>query len=161
MATKKKPSGKQEKKKSATAASRRLLAVKVQVQQEAILLSLEAGSSRASACGAAGVGRSTFYEWMEKDEGFREAVEAVEQALIDTVESVALSCAMKAEDDPRYQRTMLAWLEAKGGWNRSGLFKFIDLDHLSDEELGAVANGESIEAVLARTRTGRAEAAGS
>ena len=158
MATKKKPSGKQEKK---PAASRRLHAVKVQVQQEAILLSLEAGSSRVSACGAAGVGRSTFYEWMEKDEGFREAVEAVEQALIDTVESVALACAMKAEKDPRYQRTMLAWLEAKGGWNRSGLFRFIDLDHLSDEELAAVANGEPIEAVLARTRTGRAEAAGS
>ena len=98
---------------------------------------------------------------MEKDEGFREAVQAVEQALIDTVESVALSCAIKAEEDPRYQRTMLAWLEAKGGWNRSGLFRFIDLDHLSDEELAAVAHGESIEAVLARTRTGRAEAAGS
>ncbi len=118
MATKKKPSGKQKKK---PAASRRLLAVKLQVQQEAILLSLEAGSSRVSACGAAGVGRSTFYEWMEKDEGFREAVEAVEQALIDTVESVALSCAIKAEKDPRYQRTMLACLETKGGWNRSGL----------------------------------------
>ncbi len=72
-----------------------------------------------------------------------------------------LSCAMKAEDDPSYQRTMLAWLEAKGGWNRSGLFRFIDLDHLSDEELAAVAHGESIEAVLARTRAGRAEAAGS
>ncbi len=97
---------------------------------------------------------------MEKDEGFREAVEAVERALIDTVESVALSCAMKAEKDP-YQRTMLAWLQAKGGWNRRGLFRFIDLDHLSDEELAAVAHGESIEAVLARTRTGRAEAAAS
>ena len=157
MATKKKPSGKQEKK---PAASRRLLAMKVQVQQEAILLSLEAGSSRASACGAAGVGRSTFYEWMEKDEGFREAVQAVERALIDTVESVALSCAMKAEEDPRYQRTMLAWLEAKGGWNRSGLFKFIDLDHLSDEELAAVAHGEPIETILARTRAGGPEAAG-
>ena len=158
MATKKKPYGKQKKK---PAASRRLHAVKLQVQQEAILLSLEAGSSRASACGAAGVGRSTFYEWMEKDERFREAVQAVERALIDTVESVALSCALKAEEDPRYQRTMLAWLEAKRERNRRGLFRFIDLDHLSDEELGAVANGEPIEAVLARTRTGRPEAAGS
>ncbi len=144
------------KKKAATNAEKKRAA-----QREAILLSLEAGSSRVSACGAAGVGRSTFYEWMEKDEGFREAVEAVEQALIETVESVALSCAMKAEKDPRYQRTMLAWLEATGGWNRSGLFKFIDLDHLSDEELAAVANGEPIEAVLARTRTGRQEAAAS
>ncbi len=144
------------KKKAATNAEKKRAA-----QREAILLSLEAGSSRVSACSAAGVGRSTFYEWMEKDEGFREAVEAVEQALIDTVESVALSCAIKAEKDPRYQRTMLAWLEAKGGWDRRGLFRFIDLDHLSDEELGAVANGESIEAVLARTRTGRAEAAAS
>ena len=59
---------------------------KAETQREAILVSLESGSSRVAACAAASVGRSTFYDWLEKDEGFRMAVEAVERALIETVE---------------------------------------------------------------------------
>ncbi len=130
-------------------------------QREAILVSLELGSSREAACAAASVGRSTFYEWLEKDEGFCEAVEAVERALIETVESVALACALKAEEDPRYVRAMLAWLDNKAGWGRRDPLRFINLDDLSDEELAALAHGEPIETILARTRSGRAEAAAS
>ena len=133
---------------------------KADTQREAILLSLESGSSRVAACEAASVGRSTFYEWLEKDEGFREAVEAVERALIETVESVALACALKAEDDPRYVRAMLAWLDNKAEWGRRDPLRFINLDDLSDEELAALAHGEPIETILARTRAGRPEAAG-
>ena len=133
---------------------------KQDTQREAILLSLESGSSRVAACAAASVGRSTFYEWLEKDEGFREAVEAVERALIETVESVALACALKAEDDPRYVRAMLAWLDNKAEWGRRDPLRFINLDDLSDEELAALAHGEPIETILARTRAGGPEAAG-
>ncbi len=50
---------------------------KQDIQREAILVSLESGSSRVAACAAASVGRSTFYEWLEKHEGFAEAVDAV------------------------------------------------------------------------------------
>ncbi len=121
-------------------------------------MSLESGSSRVAACAAASVGRSTFYEWLEKDEGFCEAVEAVERELIHSVESVVLACALKAEDDPRYVRAMLAWLDAKAGWGHRDPLRFINLDDLSDEELAALANGEPIETILARTRSGRPEA---
>ena len=131
---------------------------KQDIQREAILVSLESGSSRVAACAAASVGRSTFYEWLEKHEGFAEAVEAVERALIETVESVALACALKAEDDPRYMRAMLAWLDNKAGWGRRDPLRFINLDDLSDEELAALAHGEPIESILARMRSGRPEA---
>ncbi len=130
-------------------------------QREAILVSLELGSSRVAACAAASVGRSTFYEWLEKDEGFCEAVEAVERELIHSVESVALACALKAEEDPRYVRAMLVWLENKADWGRRDPLRFINLDDLTDEELAALANGEQIETILARTRSGRPEAASS
>ena len=131
---------------------------KQDIQREAILVSLESGSSRVAACAAASVGRSTFYEWLEKHEGFAEAVDAVERALIETVESVALACALKAEDDPRYMRAMLAWLDNKAGWGRRDPLRFINLDDLSDEELAALAHGESIESIFARMRSGRSEA---
>ncbi len=131
---------------------------KQDLQREAILVSLESGSSRVAACAAASVGRSTFYEWLEKHEGFAEAVDAVERALIETVESVALACALKAEDDPRYMRAMLAWLDNKAGWGRRDPLRFINLDDLSDEELAALAHGEPIESIFARMRSGRPEA---
>ncbi len=113
-----------------------------------------------AACAAASLGRSTYYERLEKDEGFRKAVEAVELAMIETVESVALACAIKAEDDPRYVRAMLAWLDNKAGWGRRDPLRFINLDDLSDEELAALAHGEPIESIFARMRAGRPEAAG-
>lgn len=131
---------------------------KQDLQREAILVSLESGSSRVAACAAASVGRSTFYERLEKHEGFAEAVDAVERALIEMVESVALACALKAEEDPRYMRAMLAWLNNKAGWGRRDPLRFINLDDLSDEELAALAHGEPIESIFARMRSGRPEA---
>ena len=128
---------------------------KQDIQREAILVSLESGSSRVAACEAASVGRSTFYDWLEKHEGFAEAVEAVERALIETVESVALACVIKAEDDPRYVRAMLAWLDNKAGWGRRDPLRFINLDDLSDEELAALAHGEPFETIFASKRSGR------
>ncbi len=131
---------------------------KQDIQREAILVSLESGSSRVAACAAPSVGRSTCYEWLAKNEGVAEAVAAGERAVIETVESVALACALKAEDDPRYMRAMLAWLDNKAGWGRRDPLRFINLDDLSDEELAALAHGEPIETILARTRSGRPEA---
>ena len=71
---------------------------------------------------------------------------------------MALACALKAEEDPRYVRAMLAWLDAKAAWGHRDPLRFINLDDLSDEELAALAHGEPIETILARTRSGRPEA---
>lgn len=87
--------------------------------QRAIVKSLRGGVSRSRACEAAGVGRRTFYHWISDDDAFRRAVEQAEREVIGTVESTALVCALKAEDDPRYQTALIFWLKANAGWKET------------------------------------------
>lgn len=43
------------------------------------------------ACQATGIARRTYYNWLEKDEKFREAIEALQEETIDIVESKLLT----------------------------------------------------------------------
>lgn len=54
--------------------------------KEAVLESLSNGATITAACKAAGVGRTTFYKWIEEDVEFAEAVSHSENASIITVE---------------------------------------------------------------------------
>ena len=90
---------------------------RVRARKRAVILqSLEQGSSRTDASKAAGICRRTLYNWMEADAAFREAVDDAELAAVETVEDVAFRCATKAEDDPRYQTSMLFWLKCRARW---------------------------------------------
>ena len=82
-------------------------------QRTSILTSLSRGATRSAACRAAGLARRTLYNWVEQDPDFREQVEEAELEAIENVEGVAYECAIMAADDPRYQRSMLAFLKAK------------------------------------------------
>jgi hypothetical protein len=55
-------------------------------QKKALLESLSKGVSVTEACKAAGIGRRTYYNWLEKDPDFEKDVRASEQAQIQTVE---------------------------------------------------------------------------
>jgi hypothetical protein len=84
--------------------------------QEAVLLSLTRGANRTTACHAAHLPRRTFYNWIEADPAFAEAVEEAEAESIGVAEDLAYACAMKAAEDPRYLRALFFWLKHRAGW---------------------------------------------
>lgn len=100
--------------------------------QDAIIKSLSDGASVVVACEAAGISRQTFYDWMERDV-FRERVEKTRLELVKTVQSVALACALKAENDPRYQASLRTWLQVNDGWSGRVAEEIGDLHGERDE----------------------------
>lgn len=63
----------------------------------------------APACKAVSINRTTYYDWMERDPAFAEAVEAIRQEQIDTVESALLN---KIEDGDT--TAVIFYLKTKG-----------------------------------------------
>ncbi len=125
-------------------------------QQEAIIESLHSGTSRMAACEAASLPRRTFYNWLDGDDAFAARVTAAESRAVETMESVVYAAGLKAEDDPRYLRAAIRWLEQRGGWQRPSLYSELDLTLFTDEELERIVDGEDPACVLL---SGRAEAA--
>ena len=97
-------------------------------KKRAIVESLANGVSRAGACRAASVGRRTFYHWLKGDARFRKQVEDAQGTAIETVESVAFACALKAEHDPRYQTALIFWLKANAGWKETVVQEHVETD---------------------------------
>ncbi len=131
---------------------REIRPAKANAAKRAIVESLEQGASRQGACEAAQVARRTFYNWLAEDEAFAERVAEAEAQAVETMESVVYACGLKAEKDPRYQRSAFRWLEQRGGWQRSTGSRGFDLTQCTDEELERIAHGEDPASVLASTR---------
>lgn len=132
---------------------------KIDAAKRAIVASLLDGASRSAACRAAKVGRSTFYNWLDEDEAFAEQVVKAEVWAVETMESVIYAAGLKSEDDPRYLRAAIRWLEQYGGWQRSNVNWNFDLTQCTDEELERIVHGEDPWVVLAGTRARGAAAA--
>ncbi len=58
------------------------------------------------ACDAVGLGRSTYYEWLEKDEAFRNAVKETKLRMCDDMEQVLVSRAIESSDT-----ALIYWLK--------------------------------------------------
>ena len=125
-------------------------------QQQAVIESLLDGASRVAACKAATLPRRTFYNWLDSDPAFAARVASAEVHAVETMESVVYAAGLKAEDDPRYLRAAIRWLEQRGGWQRSSLDPDLDLSLFTEKELERIVDGEDPTSVLL---SGRAEAA--
>lgn len=78
---------------------------------EHILGNLASGNSRARSCDYALVSRQTFYDWLKQDKDFAWRVELAEAEAASEAEAVLFRCALKAEEDPRFQRSLKLYLE--------------------------------------------------
>ena len=88
-------------------------------KKEAIIESIFDGCSKALAARGAGVPRRTLYNWLQEDDEFRLSVNAARMAAVNTMEEVAFVCGLKAEENPRYQTSMVFWLKAQAGWKET------------------------------------------
>ena len=75
-------------------------------QKAAVVESLGNGSTRAAACEAAGIDRSTFYQWLKRDSRF---LKRVEQTLVSRVTMV---------EDALYERALAGDVKAQIHWLR-------------------------------------------
>lgn len=80
-------------------------------RMECLLSNLANGNSRARSCEYAGLSRQAFYDWLRHDADFAWRVEMAELEATSEAESVLFACAMMAEEDPRYQRSLKLYLE--------------------------------------------------
>ncbi|HET6566654.1 MAG TPA: hypothetical protein VFG50_01735 [Rhodothermales bacterium] len=76
-----------------------------------ILGNLAEGNSRARSCDYSQVSRQTFYDWLKQDKDFAWRVELAELEAASHAEAVLFRCAMKAEEDPRFQRSLQLYLD--------------------------------------------------
>lgn len=88
-------------------------------KRDAILKSLENGSNVSEACNAAGIDRRTYYNWIKADPAFELAISEAKLSRIESMQSVAYLCAKKSLMDPRYQTSLIAWMNNEGGWGKS------------------------------------------
>ncbi|MBA7569204.1 hypothetical protein ES695_11575 [Candidatus Atribacteria bacterium 1244-E10-H5-B2] len=70
------------------------------------------------ACGASNIGRQTYYDWIEKDPKFKQAVENIEEGFIDLAE-----CALRKNIKKRMQRAIEFYLCNKKKGEYSNTFK--------------------------------------
>lgn len=85
-------------------------------KKQAILTSLANGVSVVDACKAADIDRGTYYLWLANDSDFATKAKAAKLSRIESVRDVAFACALKAEEDPRYQTAMVAYMNNEGDW---------------------------------------------
>lgn len=101
------------------------MAANRQAKQKRVLEVLRAGNTRRAACAVAGIDKSTFYDWTEKDPTFSAAVEKAEaEAELEAVEIVR-------QAGREGWQPMAWWLERKRheDWRRR--------DHVQQEITGA------------------------
>lgn len=85
---------------------------KRQVAQDSILASIQQGATKAAAARAAGVGRTTLWNWCQHDKDFAAAMEAAEGGCIRRVESATYLNALR----PEGHRDRRLFLEHRAGW---------------------------------------------
>ena len=103
-------------------------------QKAAIIESLSANSSVSAACKGAGVSGMSYYRWLDNDPEFAAKCRAAMNSRIHVMKDVAFSNALKSSTDPRYQTSMLAWMNNEGGWvnpNRTEIAGQIDVTELA------------------------------
>jgi transposase-like protein len=88
-------------------------------KRQAIIESLESGASVTDACNAAGIDRRTFYNWIKADREFELAISEAKLSRIESMQAIAYLCAKKSLMDPRYQTSLIAWMNNEGGWGKS------------------------------------------
>lgn len=92
------------------------------IRKKAMLEALEKSLGIvAPACVAAGVGRSTFYEWMDEDPEFRKAVEGMQDIALDFAETKLMK-RIKDESDT----AIIFYLKTKG--KRRGYIERQEID---------------------------------
>lgn len=82
------------------------------VKMKAICACLLKGASRRESYLSAGIKHETFYDWMKERPEFKAMVEEAESKAVLQVEHLLKRCAMKAEHDAAYQRSMETFLKA-------------------------------------------------
>ncbi len=109
---------------------------------------------------ALGISQDTLDRRKQDADAIAEALQRGRGGARGAIENVAFRCAKKAEENPRYQTSLIFWLKTRAGWNERCLFEGLDLDLslCTDEELERVAKGENpirvILAVWAKARGG-------
>lgn len=88
-----------------------------ELQQKAILESLSMGATDVAACAAAGISTKTLWVWQRESKAFDTACVDAQKSRIKAVKDVALMNALASERDPKYQTSLIAWLNNEGGWN--------------------------------------------
>lgn len=69
------------------------------------------------ACKKAGVTRSAFYMWVNKNADTMAEYEQTQLVLHEKIGELAKLCALKAFKDPRYQSSLQFYLRCRAGWN--------------------------------------------
>jgi metal-dependent amidase/aminoacylase/carboxypeptidase family protein len=103
-------------------------------QKAAIIESLAANTSITTACKGANVNPKSYYNWLDNDPEFAAKCRAAMNSRIHVMKDVAFSNALKSSTDPRYQTSMLAWMNNEGGWvnpNRTEIAGQIDVTELA------------------------------
>jgi tRNA(Leu) C34 or U34 (ribose-2'-O)-methylase TrmL len=98
----------------------------------------------ATACESAGVGRRTFYYWMDTDADFKRAVEDTQEEATDYVESKLMQCI-----DAGKERSIIFYLKTKGrkrGYQERGES---DNEMLERDEMSLFGNS-ALKAVASR-----------
>ena len=108
---------------------------------------------------ALGVSQDTLDRRKQDSAAIAEALQRGRSGARGAIENVAFRCARKAEEDPRYQTSMIFWLKSRAGWSERSLFEWLDVDLslCTDEELERIAGGEHPISVIV---AGWAEARG-
>ena len=79
--------------------------------QEYIAEGIARGLTITEACHTSDVSRQTFYNWLDTDEAFRRHISYAEEEASSILEASLHKCADKAEEDPRYQRSLIYLLQ--------------------------------------------------
>ena len=134
-------------------------------RQDALIATLAATGNVSAACQACGIGRRTYYHWME-DPAFVERVTDAKDEAADALEAEARRRAHEGTEKPVYQGgrrvgtireysdTLLIFLlkgcrPEKYRERADSLNLNVDLSKLSEEQLARLAKGESPVAVVA------------
>ncbi len=86
---------------------------------------------------ALGISQDTLDRRKQDSEAIAEALQRGRGGARGAIENVAFRCAKKAEENPRYQTSLIFWLKTWAGWSERRLFEGLDLDMslCTDEEL--------------------------
>jgi hypothetical protein len=138
-------------------------------QQRAFLAAFRKTGNVRLACGAAKVGRSSHYRWLNQSPAYREAFAVAKEEVADLLEAEAYRRAVEGVERPvgwykgqaggsvrEYSDTLLIFLlkglrpEKYGDRvQMRGALANLDLNLLPDEAIDRIANGEPVMAVLA------------
>lgn len=104
-----------------------------------------------SSCDATHIGRTTFYEWMKKDQAFNRAVMQVEHENVDAIESVVMQQIRKGDGNLAFKALQALSPKYKPTLKTEIVTGHRTLEDIIDEDAArswAIANGKDPEEVL-------------